>query len=120
MPPKRYRSFSREFKEAAVRRVLAGEKVRAVARELQVVPKLIYHWWHRYEEGGAGALRTAGRPAARHRRPPDEATSAARIAELERKVGQQALELDFFARALRHLEASAPPSDGRGAGASSP
>lgn len=120
MPPKRYRVFSREFKEAAVRRVLAGEKVRAVASELQVVPKLIYHWWHQYEAGGAGALRPAGRPPARSRRPPDDAPSAARIADLERKVGQQALELDFFARALRHIEASALPSDGRGAGASSP
>jgi transposase len=43
-----------------------------------------------------------------------------RVAELERKVGQQALELDFFARALRHIKASAPPSDVRGARASSP
>jgi hypothetical protein len=39
---------------------------------------------------------------------------------LERKIGQQALELDFFARALRHVKASVPPSDGRGARASSP
>ena len=39
--------FSREFKEAAVRRILAGEKVRALAAELQVWPKLLYHWWNR-------------------------------------------------------------------------
>jgi hypothetical protein len=42
-----------------------------------------------------------------------------RIAELERKVGQQAVELDFFARALRHFEATRPAADGRGAPASS-
>jgi hypothetical protein len=43
-----------------------------------------------------------------------------RVAELERKVGQQTLELDFFARALRHVKASARPSDARGVRASSP
>lgn len=118
MPPKRYRSFSREFKEAAVRRVVAGEKVRDVANDLQVVRKLIYHWWRQYEAGGVERLRPTGRPPARERRPPADA--AARIAALERKVGQQAVELDFFARALRHIEASAPPSGGRGAGASAP
>ena len=62
MPPKRYRVFSREFKEAAVRRVLAGEKVRVVATDLQIVPKLLYHWWHQYEAGGVERLRPAGRP----------------------------------------------------------
>jgi transposase len=41
--PQRSRVFSREFKEAAVRRILAGEKVKALAAELQVWPKLLYH-----------------------------------------------------------------------------
>ena len=34
--------------------------------------------------------------------------------ELERKVGQQAVELDFFKAALRHVKASRRPSGGRG------
>jgi hypothetical protein len=42
-----------------------------------------------------------------------------RLVELERKVGQQALELDFFKEALRHVKASPPPSGGRGNKASS-
>jgi transposase-like protein len=144
MPAQRPRVFSREFKEAAVRRILAGEKVRALAAELQVWPKLLYHWWARYEWGGSEALVPPGRPlrsatlAQRPRptsgapsrkarskargapRPGDEGAASERVAELERKVGRQALELDFFARALRHIKASAPASDGRGAGASSP
>jgi len=39
------------------------------------------------------------------RAPPDELKRArARIAELERKIGQQELDLDFFQRALRYVE----------------
>jgi len=129
MPKQPGRVFSREFKEAAARRVLAGENVQRLAQELGVWRKSLYDWRDRYERGGADALLAPGRPrkaaadaervaGVRDRR--GETTPADRIAKLERKVGQQALELDFFARALRHVKASAPPSDGRGAGASSP
>ena len=136
------RVFSREFKEAAVQRIAAGEKVHAVAIELEVWPKLLYAWWESFERGGVEALLPPGRPpnsvaqAQLPRRPkrsraqrrgkpsspPEDPAAQAqtRIAELERKVGQQALELDFFARALRHIKASAPASDGPGARASSP
>lgn len=62
MPGQGPRVFSREFKEAAVRRILDGEKVRALAAELQVWPKLLYHWWNRYEQGGPEALVPPGRP----------------------------------------------------------
>jgi hypothetical protein len=41
-----------------------------------------------------------------------------RIAELERKVGQQALEADFFRQALRLFETSRRPSDRPGGTAS--
>jgi transposase len=134
MPAQRPRVFSREVKEAAVRRVVTREKVRALAAELQVWPKLLYHWWDRYEWGGLEALEPPGRPsrsaggterprptpsarsrkartqAKEKRRTRDEVAAAARVAELERKIGQQAPELDFFARALRHVKAFAPPS----------
>jgi transposase-like protein len=142
MSQKSPRVFSREFKEVAVRRMLAGEKVKALAVELALWPKLLYAWKESFARGGAEALLPPGRPPnavvkamaprpakrSRGRRkrpispPADTAGEAAqaRIAELERKVGQQALELDFFARALRHVKASHPPSDGSGAAASSP
>ena len=141
MPTQRPRVFSREFKEAAVGRILAGEKVSVLATEFQACRKLLYDWWNLYERGGPEALRAPGRPRGSApwerprvvrdrpggRRPAAGgagraavAPEAVRMAELERKIGQQALELDFFARALRHIKASAPPSNGRGAGASSP
>jgi hypothetical protein len=42
-----------------------------------------------------------------------------RIAELERKIGQQQVDLDFFKEALRHLEASRRYSSVHGETASS-
>ena len=138
MPGRRFRIYSREFKEAAVRRILAGEKIRTVAEDLRLRSQLLYTWFDYYEQGGADALVPRGRPSkavawTRRRalmQPPSRQARAyghagsepardARLVELERKVGQQALELDFFTAALRHVKAPRRPSDGRGARASS-
>ena len=63
MPGRRFRIFTRQFKEAAVRRILAGEKIRTVATELRVRPQLLYTWRDHYEQGGADALVPRGRPS---------------------------------------------------------
>jgi transposase len=122
------RTFSREFKLAAVNRVLSGENVSALARELNVLRKDLYKWRDGYRARGPDGLRSIGRPpksaaaaapATARAGPPDELTAArGRIAELERKVGQQHLELDFFRQALRQVRATRRPSDGPGATAS--
>ncbi len=119
------RKFSREVKLAAVERLLAGESVAALARELGVVHKLLHHWRAKYLAGGAEALRSPGhhpRGAAVEPpcEPPDLEQARARIAELERKVGQQQLALDFFHKALRHVREKRQPSDGPGASSSTP
>ena len=138
MPGRRFRIFSREFKEAAVRRILAGEKIGAVADALRLRSQLLYTWLDLYEQGGADALVPRGRPLkavawARRRalaQPPSRQARAyphagsepardSRLVELERKVGQQAVELDFFRQALRHVTEPPPPNGGRGARASS-
>jgi transposase len=134
------RLFSREYKLAALRRMLAGENVSALARELGIRRKYLYQWRERFRAGGPEALRTRGRPTkaealaiAAHGAglgpaaallmgdpaPPDELTQAQRrIAELERKVGQQQVELDFFQQALRHVRETRRASGGPGATAS--
>jgi hypothetical protein len=56
-------------------------------------------------------------PAARAR---DLAEARHQIAELERKVGEQQVALDFFKGALQRIEASRQPSVGDGATGSSP
>lgn len=118
------RRYSREFKLAALARMAAGENVSALARELGVLRKCLYQWRERYRIGGEVAVRSRGRPTKaeslalrailpaapeapvlRARSAPDALAQAERrIAELEQKVGRQALELDFFQRALQQIE----------------
>jgi transposase len=88
------RKFTREFKLTAVRRMQAGEPVARLARELEVNPAELYRWYREQEKFGAGAFMGSG-----YKRP-----EADRVAELERKIGQQALEIDFLKRALQRVE----------------
>ena len=122
MPKKRLRVFSRAFKLAAVRRMMAGENVAALSRELQVLRKDLYYWRTRFRSGGPEALRGKGRPkkieVARPQpnEPSGEVEKAReRIAELERKIGQQQVDLDFFRRALQRIGGARRPSAEPGA-----
>ena len=125
MPKKEIRDFGREFKLKIVRRMLAGENVSALARELKVLRKDLYVWRKRFRSGGPEALRGRGRPPkaasaiVARSTPVKPATSPVdatkkRIAELERKIGQQQVELDFFRQALRQVKGARRPSDGTG------
>lgn len=120
MPKKRSRVFSRAFKLSAVRRMMAGENVAMLARELQVLRKDLYYWRMRFRSGGPDALRSKGRPKKSERpapaqEPPGEVEQAReRIAELERKIGQQQVDLDFFRQALQRVGGSGRPSAGPG------
>jgi transposase len=107
--------YGTELKLAAVRRVLAGESVSAVARELGIRRKRLYVWKDRYAElGEAGLAHRGGRPrkiVSEDKNGPDAMSGRGellaarkRIAELERKVGQQELELDFFGEALQRIK----------------
>ena len=62
MSKRTIRVFSREFKLKVVRRMLAGENVSALARELKVLRKDLYVWRDRFRSGGPEALRGRGRP----------------------------------------------------------
>jgi transposase len=116
MPRKRSRVFSRTFKLAAVRRMMAGENVTGLSRELQVLRKDLYYWRTRFRAGGPEALRGKGRPKktehqAPAKEPPGEVEKAReRIAELERKIGRQQVDLDFFRQALQRVGGACRPS----------
>ena len=124
------RVFSREFKISAVERVLAGEAPPALSRELRLPAGHLYKWCVHYRRGGPEALRPAHRPlktpgavevdpVVKAQRVLDLGTARKRITALERKVGQQQLELDFFQQALRQVGQARQPSDGLGVPASS-
>ena len=117
------RAFGREFKVSAVKRMIAGESVAALSRELRVPSGHLYKWCRHFRQGGAEALRPACRPRKGFgvldlESGKDLATARKRISELERKVGQQQVELDFFRQALRQVEGARQPSDGLGVPAS--
>jgi transposase len=88
------RKFSKEFKEAAIRRLQGGQTAAEVARALEVHPAELYRWRRELDEHGERAFQGIGKKRA------DES----REAELERKIGQQTLEIDFLKRALQHVE----------------
>jgi transposase-like protein len=110
-----------EFKRAAVALMAPGVKVSALARELGVCRQRLYEWREALRLGD-DQLRRPGRPK-RSVEPPAQADDLAgaqkRVAELERRLGQQ-LELDFFKQALRQVEALRRPNNGPGATASTP
>lgn len=124
MPRRKRRSFTRAFKQSAVARMATAESIRGLAAELNVDSRALYLWRERFQTGGVEALRRVGRPsrldtAAVEPIPApvdltDPAGMQRRIEELERKIGQQQLELDFFRAALRHVREQQPRKGGPG------
>ncbi|HVS88336.1 MAG TPA: transposase [Candidatus Acidoferrum sp.] len=88
------RKFSKEFKVAAIGRLQGGQTAAEVARALEVHPSELHRWRREVDEHGEGAFQGVGKKRAEE----------SRVAELERKIGQQALEIDFLKRALQHVE----------------
>jgi len=88
------RKFTKEFKQTAVRRLESGQSVAEVSRALEVHPSDLHRWRRELQEHGARAFSGMGKKRAEE----------SQVAELERKVGQQAMEIDFLKRALQHVE----------------
>src|ERR1017187_9418879 len=80
------RKISREFKVAAMRRLQGGQTAAEVARALEVHPSELHRWRHELDEHGERAFQGVGKKRAEE----------SRVADLERKIGQQALEIDFL------------------------
>ena len=117
------RVFTGEFREGVAQRIVNGESVTALHLETQIKRSVLYRWRDAYrKDGAAGLQRPAGRPPGVPNPPrpvagPQEA-SARRIVELERKIGQQALDIDFFRRAFKRVKESRRKNTADGATAS--
>lgn len=107
---KRPRFFSVEQKARLVGRLEAGERACDLAEETGVLRKSLYQWREAYRTMGlAGFNRKRGRKPGG--RAADKLMLAkARIAELERLLGRQQADLDFFREALRSWDARKPKS----------
>ena len=88
------RTFTKEFKLAAVQRLEQGISMGEVARALEVNPNVLHRWRREFRQGPGNAF-----PGNGQRR-----WSEGRVAELERKIGQQTLEIDFLKGCLQRIE----------------
>ncbi len=123
------RSFSRDVKLQAVRRMESGESSSSLSAELGVKRTMLYRWRDVVRRDGEKAFPGHGGRKLKADRLTREhgaegATELAqawrKIADLERKVGQQQVDLDYFKQALRHIEAARQQNSARGVTASSP
>ena len=88
------RMFTKEFKLAAVRRLEQGVSIGEVARALEVDANVLHRWRREVRQGPGNVFPGHGK----------QRWAEGRIAELERKVGQQALEIDFLKGCLQRIE----------------
>lgn len=88
------RKFTREFKLEAVRRLEMGVPVAELARAVEVNPNVLHRWRREQQQGPGNSFPGNGR----------RRWSEGRIADLERKVGRQALEIDFLRDCLQRVE----------------
>ena len=87
------RQFTKEFKLAAVRQLERGVSIAEVARGLEVNANVLHRWRREFRQGTGNAFPGNGKPR----------WAEGRIAELERKVGQQAVEIDFLKGCLQRF-----------------
>src|SRR4030095_7956970 len=88
------RQFTKEFKLAAVRRLEQGVSIAEVARALEVNPNVLHRWRREFRHGPGNAFPGNGK----------QRWSDGRIAVLERKIGQQTVEIDFLKGCLQRIE----------------
>jgi transposase len=89
--------YSRELKIACMREMDSGKSLAEIARQYQLSPKRLETWKSEWRAKGELAFPGKGaRPQAR--------LDAEHIAELERKVGQQAMEIDFLKKVLQRFK----------------
>ena len=106
-----WRRHSREFKQQVVERMKTSDNIHELARELGIERKLMYTWKYQFEgrpEKNYANLRGSSVPDTVETRLRRENK------ELKEALGQKAVEIDFFAAALRRVKADRPASASNG------
>jgi transposase-like protein len=82
------------MKLAAVQRLETGSSIAEVARAFEVNPNVLHRWRQEFRKGPGNAFPGLGK------RRWDETEQA----KLERKIGQQTVEIDFLKGCLQRIE----------------
>ena len=86
------RQFTREFKLDAIKQVQSGKSFARVAREQEVHENVLRRWKREFDRHPSRAFPGLGIKV------------EGREAELERKIGQMTMEIDFLKKVLRRME----------------
>jgi transposase len=88
------RKFTKDFKLAAVRQLEVGASVAEIARQCEVNPNVLHRWRREFRKGVDRAFPGLGQRRAEENR----------VAELERKIGEQTMQIDFLKKVLQRAE----------------
>lgn len=99
-PRRKWERWPPALRQRALERMRRGENVEALAAELGATRSLLY-WWKQRAEGRLKPRHSGAAEDPRDRRIRE---LERKVGELEGVIGQKALELDFFAGALRRIE----------------
>jgi transposase len=91
---KKRRQFSREFKLQVIREIESGVPAAQISRQHQIGESLLHKWKKQYRKDPHNAFNGAGRPSSQD----------ARMADLERTIGQLYLENAFLKKTVNHFE----------------
>src|SRR5215469_5241822 len=87
------RVFTRECKLAAIKELESGNSVGLIARRLEIDRNTLYRWRREFKESAANAFPGKGK-----------GIIDSHEGELERKIGQMTMEMDFLKKLLRSFE----------------
>ena len=98
------RMFTREFKLAAIKQLDSGKPLGYVARRLEVNPNTLHRWQREFKTHPTKAFSGNGR----------RMLAENREAELEQKIGQLTMEIDFLKKLLASFEEQQAADNGGG------
>jgi transposase-like protein len=88
------RQFTKEFKRAAIQRLETGASLAEVARAFEVNPSVLHRWRREFRQGPSNVFPGLGK----------RRWEEGQVAQLERKIGQQVLEMDFLKGCLQRID----------------
>ena len=88
------RQFTKEFRLAAIQRLEMGASLAEVARAFEVNPSVLHRWRREFRQGPGNVFPGLGKWR----------WEEGQVAQLERKIGQQALEIDFLKGCLQRID----------------